>query len=409
MSASHWVWGPERNEYRFFDRVNSRWVYQSEHASNPQWHTPATPYDTNPHQTQQPDVPRAPTTNASYYQGRQGRAASSSSHNELSYGLSNLSLDPGVSPSAYPYAPGNATSSLAVAVAQDSQRNYESPTYLQNPVERAGIESAPGLGANEVYADYKDVTVRKLIGEPASINSKLLVEGFESSTRLRGTPGDREKLDPGYEVKKPGYQFFGVGKVFKILWPELPGTSTENMTIATEPRFGENIAVKIRWFVVVREGHDCCSCLPIQTYRRQGVGKDTIVKCHHAIIYTGKRPPKPLDIEAPAKGEKGMLQPIRVRQRNPNQKMDSLSRVNFNKIYTVEHNVKVYDFGDVHKDDIWLLVQQFRSVWESGPSSARLFTLGAEATSSKQPYVSSPSGQTTGDVEREAEDEDEEE
>jgi hypothetical protein len=43
--------------------------------------------------------------------------------------------------------------------------------------------------------------------------------------------------------------------------------------------------------------------------------------------------------------------------------MDRMSRVDFNKIYTVEHNVKVYDFGRVHEDERSFLRHQFNYVW----------------------------------------------
>jgi hypothetical protein len=38
------------------------------------------------------------------------------------------------------------------------------------------------------------------------------------------------------------------------------------------------------------------------------------------------------------------------------------SRINFGKMYTVEHNVKVYDFGDVRKSSIPALIQQWKWV-----------------------------------------------
>jgi hypothetical protein len=31
--------------------------------------------------------------------------------------------------------------------------------------------------------------------------------------------------------------------------------------VITDPRFGENFIVKIRWFVVVQEGDNSCTCL----------------------------------------------------------------------------------------------------------------------------------------------------
>jgi hypothetical protein len=54
---------------------------------------------------------------------------------------------------------------------------------------------------------------------------------------------------------------------------------------------------------------------------------------------------------------------IRVIGENPWDKMDPMSRVNFLKIYTVEHHVEVHRFGVVDPQHEWKLVSQFGSHW----------------------------------------------
>ncbi|OCK85582.1 hypothetical protein K432DRAFT_286426, partial [Lepidopterella palustris CBS 459.81] len=155
----------------------------------------------------------------------------------------------------------------------------------------------------------------------------------------------------GFFIRFPGGSFFKIGRVFKVLWPELASDKAEGITTAsqkwaTDKKFGEAIFVKIRWFVVVREGHNACSCLPIQTYGGRGVADK--IKSHHAIIYTGSTPPEPLTEERPRHHwELPLGHPIRVVPTKIWEKLDPISRVNFQKIYTVEHNVKVSDFGRV--------------------------------------------------------------
>lgn len=56
-----------------------------------------------------------------------------------------------------------------------------------------------------------------------------------------------------------------------------------------------------------------------------------------------------------------MLQSIRVRASNGGT-LDVMSRINFGKIYTVEHNVKVFDFGQVHTESERRLHNQFMLV-----------------------------------------------
>jgi hypothetical protein len=172
--------------------------------------------------------------------------------------------------------------------------------------------------------------------------------------------------------------------VFKVFWPELAGdlnpNATEVSSVHKDARFKQRIHCKVRWFVVIKEGADfSCSCLsvlsilcnvnttnlfrPIQTYGYQGVSKPNLLKSDHAIIYTSDEPPSALSVEQPQEGEQGMLQAIRVKPRDESDPMDPLSRVNFGKVYTVEHNVKVYDYGRVHKNDQHILEAQFQHVW----------------------------------------------
>jgi hypothetical protein len=64
--------------------------------------------------------------------------------------------------------------------------------------------------------------------------------------------------------------------------------------------------------------------------------------------------------EAPTKGERGMLASIRVRPAYRGDAIFPSSRINYAKLYTVEHNVKVYEFGDVHEKSLPLL----KSSWD---------------------------------------------
>lgn len=101
---------------------------------------------------------------------------------------------------------------------------------------------------------------------------------------------------------------------------------------------------------------------PIQTYYGRDVAKPGIVKRHHAVIYTGREPPRIHREEKPSDGEWGMLKPIRVIPRDRRNNTDEKSRINYGKIYTVEHNVKVYDFGDVALDSLFRLRNSWKRV-----------------------------------------------
>lgn len=92
-------------------------------------------------------------------------------------------------------------------------------------------------------------------------------------------------------------------------------------------------------------------------------------KHHHAIIYTDEPEPLPLPSEQ-VLNEPPMGDSIRVIANSPSKKMDPKSRVNFAKPYTVEHNVKVEDFGRVDPNDEWKLIAQFNSHWGIPGSNA---------------------------------------
>ena len=107
---------------------------------------------------------------------------------------------------------------------------------------------------------------------------------------------------------------------------------------------------------------------PIQTYQGRGVSKPRTVKSEHAIIYSTKKPPAPRSDEAPCRLDDGtiepdMLEPIRVVPKYKTEELDPMSRVNFVRLYTVEHNTKVKEFGSVHRDYEYLLEGQFYQCW----------------------------------------------
>ena len=75
------------------------------------------------------------------------------------------------------------------------------------------------------------------------------------------------------------------------------------------------------------------------TYGKQGVVNryDAI---HHAIAYTSEQAPEPLD------GERFNKHAIKI-EPSAGQWLHDASRVNFSKVYTIEHNCKVKSIGMV--------------------------------------------------------------
>ena len=118
--------------------------------------------------------------------------------------------------------------------------------------------------------------------------------------------------------------------------------------ITVQASFGERAHHKVRRFLIVSEknkGHSIC--IPILTYGNQGVLKRGVHPEDHAVVYSSKSE-GPYVLER----EKGLMtkHPIRVEVIKETHKLDPLSRLNYAKLYTVEHNVKVLFIGKVAKN-----------------------------------------------------------
>lgn len=95
---------------------------------------------------------------------------------------------------------------------------------------------------------------------------------------------------------------------------------------------------------------------PILTYRGQGTKKYGVKPQDHAIIYTAKSGQKPRE----ASGEEKLQnKAIRMEPRSARDQLDSLSRLNYAKIYTVEYNVKVCFIGQIHEKSMKYFVRDF--------------------------------------------------
>ncbi|GFF90661.1 hypothetical protein IFM53868_06241 [Aspergillus udagawae] len=175
-------------------------------------------------------------------------------------------------------------------------------------------------------------------------------------------------LDWRYQVQRSPGDFFVVGRVFAILWHEgkgqqgtvisqgpvisdfnSQGKSTQNQF--TRGRFGEEIFSGIRRMVVVKAMSQCAWCVPITTYGGKGVAKPGVDPAKHAIVYMrGSVPACKADEPRMTK------EPLEVEPARPDERLDEMSRLNFGKVYTVEHNVKVRHVGMIS----WTSMVKFR-------------------------------------------------
>ncbi|KAL4803428.1 hypothetical protein BDV18DRAFT_40920 [Aspergillus unguis] len=180
-----------------------------------------------------------------------------------------------------------------------------------------------------------------------SINSRASQSAPSANQNPEGSGylSSQNILDPRYVVQPRSY--YSLGKVFAVLWHENDGRGTGTGTVASRGpkyigRFGQPIFSTIRRMVAIKVLDQCSWCIAINTYGGQGVAKRGIDESKHAIVYIKDTTPIATDDEPPM-----VKEPLAVTPDNPGDRLDEMSRLNFGKIYTVEHNVKVLPIGKI--------------------------------------------------------------
>lgn len=104
---------------------------------------------------------------------------------------------------------------------------------------------------------------------------------------------------------------------------------------------------------------------PILTYTRRGSDKPGIKPEHHAIIYmeSKRHNRNPRNPPKASKGERHLPNtPVCVEPMAAGQKLDPESRLNYAKVYTVEHNLQVFFIGKIHKDSVKVFKDTYKRV-----------------------------------------------
>lgn len=97
---------------------------------------------------------------------------------------------------------------------------------------------------------------------------------------------------------------------------------------------------------------------PIHTYGGRATFKRNLPNVsQHAIIYTSQNPPNEVtqtDQDGTIRSENLYIDPIKVKSEQQGEEGDlgHLSRVNFSKVYTIEHYVKVLNIGMVASESM---------------------------------------------------------
>lgn len=235
-----------------------------------------------------------------------------------------------------------------------------------------------------------DDTVQYLLDGIPCTTLKTLEDGrvyrppLQDTFRTATSNNSSTPLDSGFVRQENPKESFGLGRVFRVLWAQPAGERNPQVRSGVRqcqnrriPGFNNNSSIlvgnhggevfhDIKRFVVVREGHNYCNAVQITSYHGRGISKRGVVKSEHTIAYTGDAPPDPMKSEIDINGETGMLPiPIRIIPDVVNGQQLYLaqpSRVNFGKLFTIEHNIRIQKFGIVHEESMNPMIYQFLSV-----------------------------------------------
>ncbi len=172
--------------------------------------------------------------------------------------------------------------------------------------------------------------------------------------------------DPRFQPldKKRWDTFFVLGRVFAIMTfnedSRVEGDN-DDLSVQSVRIGGRTVQAKVRRLVVVETEHGFCWAIPILTYGNQGLAKPGLrpadVAAHARIHMEGSpaqwRPTDPWKLVE--KKDVAVRGP-------PGSRLHPYSRVNFEKPYTVEYNVKVMNIGRVTETSMGFFVGNWKEV-----------------------------------------------
>ncbi|KAF2100859.1 hypothetical protein NA57DRAFT_74458 [Rhizodiscina lignyota] len=236
----------------------------------------------------------------------------------------------------------------------DPQSTFQSDlSSVYEPASSSFPVDAQGMFQSDSYYAVNTSPMPRLRNRP-SMHQGAIGPPFESppepyrlSTSSRGlsTSAQPSHLDPRFEVKNKPRKYFKKGRVFRTYWAE-PGVDghTDRATF-NEPKFGEPVAAKIRWFLVVEAHHGHCLCVPITRHGGKATLKSGVnPRNYTALVPQGQKP-------AYLEGEEHFNRPLHIIVESDDE-IDIASRVDFSKILTVEYNIKVATVGRIVPDDM---------------------------------------------------------
>ncbi|KAK4892809.1 hypothetical protein LTR27_008723 [Elasticomyces elasticus] len=326
--------------FPFFDRQRGLWyAYDAQHD--------LIRFQNGQYIPRPPQIPRAmlegpappPPPSQPYHPGSPSQLPANYTHRSPSgsvSGASGYAGSPMLNPKSQPFSPyqgetprvANTTDQISAGLAATQIGGPSSAT--------ASVpgDSSPTTGRPQVQSRFNPQTgVRTTTasGPKQSITDPTLYANkIEAHKFLYGTEGDEERLYSSFKVNKRPERFFIVGRAFLILWSEPAG---DNPTLITAQEASDQ---------------------PLPPGMSTGM--------YGERVYS--KAPEPRWDERPQRGEMGMRsRPIRIVPDEPTDSLDPMSRIDFGKVHTIQHNIKIKPLGMVHPASMDALTSQFFAVW----------------------------------------------
>ncbi|KAK3366055.1 hypothetical protein B0T24DRAFT_410831 [Lasiosphaeria ovina] len=172
-----------------------------------------------------------------------------------------------------------------------------------------------------------------------------------------GSSGDGQEAE--LDDLEPSSRF-APGEVFKVLWTEPLGAGrNENMTdVEVRSVMGQRFYHGFRRFIVVANDEGHCTCIPILTYERRACTKRGVKPQKHGVVYDVRARPRMLEGEPPLG-----FDPVQLELYYGTESLAKESRVNYSKLVTVEHNIKVFFIGRIVPDDFGAVTAAVDKCW----------------------------------------------
>ncbi|KAL3440298.1 hypothetical protein BJX65DRAFT_314913 [Aspergillus insuetus] len=208
-----------------------------------------------------------------------------------------------------------------------------------------------------------DQTNESYIIKENNQNSEKDMKGQRDRQEQNEVDGD-SGIDERDKVKMPDFRrahdsytvqdrdYFQPGKVFSILWHENDGRDGVSGGAIWSSRYTEVIYSTVRHMVVLKAFEQYSWCYTIITHKSRYRDFDP---SKHAVIYMSDTVPEDTSDEP-----RMVKQPLAVEREGADATLGQQSRLNFGKIYTVEHDVKVAPVGMLSEESLARFVQYAR-------------------------------------------------